>query len=102
MAITMPWVLTQRSQPDHHTKGSNRMLDLKRRVWLLAYAPLFVWIGVTFFLSSNLGSSAHPSLIIEPLLKFFFPDISKASLQFAHACVRKTAHFTEYGILALL
>jgi VanZ family protein len=72
------------------------------RVWLWSYAPLFIWIGVIFFLSSNFGSSAHTSLIIEPLLKFFFPDISKASLEFAHACVRKTAHFTEYGILALL
>ena len=28
-------------------------------MWLLAYAPLFVWIGVIFFLSSNLGSAAH-------------------------------------------
>ena len=72
------------------------------RVRLWSYAPLFVWIGVIFFLSSNLGSAAHTSLIIEPLLKFFFPDMSEASREFVHACVRKTAHFTEYGILALL
>ena len=63
---------------------------------------MFIWIGVIFFLSSNFGSSAHTSLIIEPVLKFVFPDISAASLEFAHACVRKTAHFTEYGVLALL
>ena len=74
----------------------------QRRVWLWSYAPLFVWIGVIFFLSSSLGSSAHTSLIIEPLLKYFFPDTSEASREFVHACVRKTAHFTEYGILALL
>jgi VanZ family protein len=72
------------------------------RVWLWSYAPLFVWIGVIFFLSSNLGSAAHTSLIIEPILKFFFPEMSEASREFVHACVRKTAHFTEYGILALL
>jgi VanZ family protein len=71
------------------------------RVWLLSYAPLFVWIGVIFFFSSNLGSSAHTSLIVEPLLEYFFPDMSEASREFVHACVRKTAHFTEYGILAL-
>jgi VanZ family protein len=70
------------------------------RVWLWSYAPLFVWIGVIFFFSSNLGSSAHTSVIIEPLLKYFFPDMSDASREFVHACVRKTAHFTEYGILA--
>jgi VanZ family protein len=78
------------------------MVDHQRRVWLWAYAPLFIWIGVIFFLSSNLGSAAHTSLIIEPIFRFLFPDISQASLEFVHACVRKTAHFTEYGILALL
>jgi VanZ family protein len=73
-----------------------------RRVWLSSYAPLLIWIVVIFFLSSNFGSSAHTSLIIEPVLKFFYPDISAATLEFAHACVRKAAHFTEYGVLALL
>lgn len=72
------------------------------RVWLWSYAPLFVWIGVIFFFSSDVGSSAHTSLIIEPVLKFFVPDISQTSLELAHACVRKSAHFIEYGILALL
>ena len=74
----------------------------RRRGWLWSYAPLLFWIAVIFFFSSNLGSSAHTSLIIEPVLRFFFPDMSQASLEFAHACVRKSAHFTEYGILALL
>jgi VanZ family protein len=78
------------------------MTHHQRRVWLWAYAPLFIWIVVIFFLSSNLGSAAHTSLIIEPIFKFLFPDIGQTSLEFAHACVRKTAHFTEYGILALL
>ena len=72
------------------------------RVWLWSYAPLLFWTRVIFFLSSNLGSSSHTSMIIEPLLKFLIPDMSESSLEFAHACVRKTAHLTEYGILALL
>ncbi|MFL6374930.1 MAG: VanZ family protein, partial [Pyrinomonadaceae bacterium] len=78
------------------------MSDNRWRVWLWSYAPLFIWIGVIFFLSSNLGSSAHTSLIIDPILRFFFPDMSEASRELVHACVRKTAHFTEYGLLALL
>jgi VanZ family protein len=78
------------------------MATYQRRGWLWSYAPLFIWVGVIFFFSSNLGSSAHTSLIIEPLVKFFFPDITQSSLEFVHACVRKSAHFTEYGILALL
>jgi VanZ family protein len=78
------------------------MLNLKRRVWLWSYAPFLIWIGVIFFWSSNLGSAAHTSLIIDPLLKWLFPQMAEASREFVHACVRKTAHFTEYGILALL
>ena len=78
------------------------MSNSKWRVWLWLYAPFLVWIGVIFFLSSSLGSAANTSQIIDPLLRFFFPDMSEPSRQFAHACVRKTAHFTEYGILALL
>jgi len=74
----------------------------RRRVWLWSYAPLFVWIAVIFFLSSPNGSAANTSLIVGPLLHFFFPDISDARLELVHALVRKSAHFTEYAILALL
>jgi len=74
----------------------------KWRVWLWSYAPFLVWTGVIFFLSSNLGSASHTSLIIEPLLKFIFPQMSEASRDIVHFYVRKTAHFTEYGVLALL
>lgn len=86
--------------PRKVTTGTNSQKTW--RVWLWSYAPFLVWIGVIFFFSSNLGSSSHTSLIIEPLLKFIYPQITAESLEFAHACVRKAAHFTEYGILALL
>lgn len=68
----------------------------------MSYAPLLVWIGVIFFLSSPNGSAANTSLIIGPLLHFFVPNISGETEEFVHMLVRKSAHFTEYGILALL
>lgn len=74
----------------------------RRRVWLWSYVPLFLWIAVIFFLSSPSGSAANTSLIVGPLLHFFFPDISDVRVEFVHAIVRKSAHFTEYAILALL
>ncbi|MEO6656075.1 MAG: VanZ family protein [Pyrinomonadaceae bacterium] len=66
----------------------------------MAYAPIFLWIGVIFFLSSNNGSMAETSRFVGPILKFLFPNISEDTLRIVHGLVRKTAHFTEYAILA--
>jgi len=73
-----------------------------RRVWLFAYGPLVLWIGVIFFLSSEQGSMAQTSRFIGPLLHFLFPTASEETIQLYHFYIRKTAHVTEYGILALL
>jgi VanZ family protein len=69
---------------------------------IFRYAPLLFWIGVIFFLSSNLGAASNTSRIIRPLLIWLFPDITEPSLQLAHFWVRKTAHFTAYGMLGFL
>lgn len=45
---------------------------------------------------------AETSRIIGPLLNFFFPEMPEATRQVVHAYVRKTAHFTEYAVLAFL
>lgn len=69
---------------------------------MIRYAPLFLWIGVIFFLSSPEGSANQTSRIIGPLLHFFVPDILPETEAAIHAIVRKTAHFTEYAVLAFL
>jgi VanZ family protein len=81
--------------PDHSITGQWR-----GRVF--RYAPLLLWIGVIFFLSSNLGAATNTSRIIRPLLLWLFPDITEPSIQAAHFWVRKTAHFTAYGMLGFL
>lgn len=75
-------------------------IEWRGRLW--AYAPLFLWIGVIFMLSSPQASMSETSRIIGPLINFFFPDISDESRRFIHVCVRKTAHLTEYAMLGLL
>jgi VanZ family protein len=72
------------------------------RVSVRRYAPLVLWVGVIFFLSSPEGSFTQTSRIIGPLLHFFFPDILPETEALIHGIVRKTAHFTEYAILAFL
>ncbi len=69
------------------------------RVWLIAYAPLFVWIGVIFYLSSSSGSMTATSRFIRPLLEFLFPASSEEVLLTYHFYIRNLAHVSVYAIL---
>lgn len=68
----------------------------------MLYAPLLLWIGVIFFLSSGSGSMEQTSRFIRPLLEFLFPSAAESTLQLYHSYIRKSAHFTEYAILGVL
>ena len=70
------------------------------RLW--RYGPLFAWAAFVLFASSANFSASNTSRIIRPLLVWLFPDIAEASIQQVHFFVRKSAHFTEYALLALL
>ena len=71
-----------------------------RRLW--RYGPLVAWACFVLFASSSSFSASNTSRIIRPLLLWLFPDITEASLAYAHFLVRKAAHFSEYAVLALL
>jgi VanZ family protein len=73
---------------------------LRSRLW--RYAPLVGWVGFIFFASTGTMSASNTSRIIAPLFKWLFPGITEAQLLFVHFAVRKTAHFVEYAVLALL
>jgi VanZ family protein len=72
----------------------------RRRLW--RYGPLVLWMGFIWFASTGDFSAANTSRIIRPLLLWLFPDISPSQIVYAHFIVRKTAHFTEYALLAFL
>jgi VanZ family protein len=74
--------------------------DVRRRLW--RYGPLVAWACFVLFASTSSFSASNTSRIIRPLLLWLFPDISEASLAYAHFLVRKAAHFSEYALLALL
>jgi VanZ family protein len=73
----------------------------KRHV-IKAWLPVVLWMGVIFVASTDLGSATHTSQIIEPLVKWVKPDATPEQFELVHFIVRKTAHLTEYAILALL
>lgn len=70
------------------------------RFW--RYAPLVFWIAVILIASSNMGSMSNTSRVIRPILEFIFPGYGETELAEIHAFIRKTAHFTFYGMLGWL
>jgi VanZ family protein len=93
--------LVTRSETDARA-GDERVASPAWRSRLWRYAPLVGWIGFIFFASTGAMSASNTSRIIAPLFKWFFPGITEAQLLVVHFAVRKTAHFTEYALLALL
>jgi len=53
-------------------------------------------------LSTEPFSAANTNRYIDPVLRFFFPNMRLADFVFAHTIIRKTAHFSEFFILGSL
>jgi len=68
------------------------------KYWL----PAILWMGVIFAMSTDVGSSAHTSRIIEPLVLWIKPNASHDEFELVHSCIRKLGHLSEYAVLALL
>ena len=77
---------------------------MRHQSWhrVLRYGPLLIWLTFIFFASSAEFSAINTSRVIGPLLRWLIPGITEERLAFAHFITRKTAHFTEYGVLAIL
>ena len=73
-----------------------------RRGRLWRYGPLLAWAAFVLFASTGEFSASNTSRIVRPLLLWLYPNITEPSIQTVHFFVRKAAHLTEYGILALL
>lgn len=52
--------------------------------------------------STDPFSAQNTHRYIDPVLRWLFPDLTPAGFVLAHTIVRKTAHFTEFFILATL
>jgi VanZ family protein len=72
------------------------------RSFLKYWMPVLIWLSLIFIGSTDLMSAEHTSRIIGPVLRWFNPDISAETIAQIQFIVRKTAHITEYAILASL
>ena len=68
------------------------------RYWL----PVAVWLAVISLLSTHTLHAGFTYRLVRSLLRFFYPDVSPATVLVVHAIVRKGAHVTEYFILSFL
>lgn len=66
------------------------------------WVPVVIWVAIIFIGSTDLMSVAQTSRIIGPILRWFNPDISGEAIAHIQFIVRKSAHLTEYAILAAL
>lgn len=67
---------------------------------LKAWLPVVFWVTLIFWGSTDLMSAEHTSRFLVPFLRWLNPDISPAALAKVQFLIRKTAHITEYAILA--
>lgn len=67
---------------------------------LIPFAPPVAWMGVIFWLSTGTFSVERTGSWVLPLLQALFPWATLPQIELLHWLGRKTAHLTEYAILA--
>ena len=70
----------------------------KFKYWI----PVIVVMGFIYWMSTDAFSAKNTSRIIEPLIRFFAPHISRKQMLMVHTVIRKCAHVAEYFILGVL
>jgi VanZ family protein len=73
--------------------------DSSNRPQAVDWLPVALWGLVIFLMSSSTFSALNTSRFVAPILGWLFPLASKETISVLHALVRKSAHFTEYGVL---
>jgi VanZ family protein len=71
---------------------------IRLAIWLL---PL-VWMAVIMWLSGGDFSAENTGSVLGPLFQWLLPWASTAQINALHGIVRKSAHVTEYAVLAAL
>ena len=69
---------------------------------LLLLLPVLLWATIIVSASGDKKSVHHSSRIIEPIVRWLFPDVSDETVRTVVFVARKWAHLTEYALLATL
>jgi len=77
-------------------------LEYKIKNFIIFWLPVFAWMGFLFPLTNDTLSSNSTSYFIIPIIKWFLPHASQATVETLHIAFRKCVHFFEYALLAFL
>jgi VanZ family protein len=96
-------------QPWRNPRPAPQLSDVQPRLsqippvqWLVAWWPSLLWAAVIFTMSTDAFSAEHTGMIIWPILRWIYPALTIDQFAIIHHLIRKTAHFTEYFVFALL
>lgn len=96
-------------EPWRNPRRAPEISDVRARLpnqliprWVLAWLPAAIWAVLIFSMSTDTFSAAHTGSILEPILKWLIPSITRSQFDAIHFFIRKCAHFTEYFIFSLL
>ena len=68
----------------------------------MRWVPVVAWATCISWFSTGAFSAQSTNSYIDPVLRYFFGDLSAETFRFAHTVIRKSAHFLEYAVLAML
>lgn len=66
------------------------------------WVPVVVWASFISWFSTGAFSAQSTNSYIDPVLRYVFGELSAETFRFAHTVIRKSAHFLEYAVLAML
>ena len=66
------------------------------------WVPPVAWTAVVLSFSFDTFSADNTGGVVAPLLAWLLPGLSPATIESVHALIRKSAHVTEYAVLAAL
>lgn len=75
--------------------------EAPRKSKLLAWIPTLLWLGMIALFSTDTFSAAHTGSILWRILHAIDANITAQQFEIVHHFVRKTAHFSVYGLLSL-
>ena len=73
----------------------------RQRIWL-AWLWVALWAVVIWQFGTDAYSLQRTSRFMQPLIHWLFGDVDAATRYKIYLLVRKSAHFSEYAVLALL
>jgi VanZ family protein len=90
--------ISRSSKISPSTAGLYHRSVIRLTIWL----PVLAWMAMIMWFSTGGWSAENTGSILRPLLDWLLPWASAAHIAALHALIRKTAHVTEYGVLAAL